>query len=279
MSVLTSKKSQMKVIYFSLVTLLFFCASKSYFIPRQVDAQRIDDWDNCLRLDYTMITSLTNKYATRSLISFELIMNNQIIRTLFSSVNVSLYRQILNYDISQMTMNFFEWGEFFGIGGTINGTLLLLATFSIDFQEEKKESRNRNRLIIKSIISQYPGINLREIQRTSNLAMGVIQYHLRYLESDGIREIESLRHGRCKHFFESYKFNQREKVWFSLNRNQNIKSILDLLENDQCTQKDLSQLTGISKSLTSYYIKNLERNGLVERENNQLRISRDFEDL
>lgn len=269
----------MRVIYLSLVILLLFCTFKGYSTPKLLDTQRVDDWDDCLKLNDLMIASLKNNYATRTIISFELIMNNQIINALFSSVNSSLYQQIHNYDISQMTMNLLDWGELFGIGGTMNSTLLLLSTFSINSLEERKESKNRNRLIIKRIISQSPGINLREIQRTSNLAMGVIQYHLQYLEAKEIKEIESLRLGRSKHFFESFRFNQKEKVWFSLNRNQNIKYILDLLENNQYTQKDLVQLTGISKSLISYYVKNLERNGLIERKNSQVRISRDFENM
>ena len=169
----------------------------------------------------------------------------------------------------------------FGIGEATNGLLLLIGTISFDFQKyqdsKKVSSRNRNRLIIKETINERPGINLREIQRTTNLAMGVIQYHIRSLESG---EIESLRLGKCKHFFDCCsRFSVKEKVWFSLIQNQNIKNILNLLTYNQYTQKEISYITGNSKSLISYYIKNLVSNGIVEKENNLLRITEDFNDL
>jgi predicted transcriptional regulator len=78
----------------------------------------------------------------------------------------------------------------------------------------------------------------------------------------------------------STRFTIQQKLWFSLNRNPNIKSILDLLvfSDGHYSQKDLSLFTGRSKSLISYYIKVLRHNGVIEVENHQLRISEEFVD-
>ncbi len=201
--------------------------------------------------------------------------------SLTSSLNLQSF---FKNRISQMTSIFLLSEELFGMGGPLDGALFFIGTISIDIQkhqETKKEtSRNKNRIIIKGIVSENPGITLREIQRTSNLAMGVIQYHIHYLESGEKSEIESLKFGRSKHFFLSSScFSTKEKVWFSLNRNQNIKNILDLVGYKHCTQKDLSISTGNSKSLISYYVKNLVNNGIIEKENNRLRITEDYAEL
>ncbi|MFX1507859.1 MAG: hypothetical protein ACFFDC_17360, partial [Promethearchaeota archaeon] len=164
------------------------------------------------------------------------------------------------------------------LGGTSYSLLILIGTIYLEKPKYHESKRNKNRTIIKATISDNPGINLREIQRSTNLAMGVIQYHIRSLESRE-PEIESLKFGRSKHFFLSNpKLSVEEKLWFSLSRNPNIRSILDLIvfSGGHYSQKDLSLFTGKSKSLISYYIKVLRLNGVIEVDNHQLRISEEF---
>ena len=224
--------------------------------------------------------------STCTIISLEIIMNNQILNVDFSSPISLDLQSLFKSQISQITSIFLVTSELFGLDGSVHGALLFIGTISIGtqkYQETKKEaSRNRNRLVIKETIDENPGISLREILRTTNLAMGVVQYHIRYLESGEVGEIESLKLGRSKHFFVcSSSFSIKEKVWFSLNRNKNIKGILDLLgtSSSQCSQKDLSLITGNSKSLISYYIKILRLKGIIEVENYQLKISGEFTEI
>ncbi|MHA2244851.1 MAG: winged helix-turn-helix transcriptional regulator [Candidatus Hodarchaeales archaeon] len=161
---------------------------------------------------------------------------------------------------------------------TLNLSLLIIGKVILDREKSLnlKADVPINRQIIKMTVVHNPGISLREIQRTTGLAMGVVQYHLRYLETE---EIESFRHGRCKHFFDSdSSFSYKEKLWLSILRNPNIKSILTFLASNknECFQKDLIDSTGNSRALISYYIKNLKQNGIIKGNCNQLLVTEEF---
>ena len=121
-----------------------------------------------------------------------------------------------------------------------------------------------NRLIIHSTIYDNPGITFRELQRSTKLANGVIQYHLMFLQDS---DIEYIKLGRCKHFFDIRgSFTNEEKLILSLKQNQNIALILEILldNNGNINQKQIAEETGISKALTSYYIKILKGQKIIE---------------
>ncbi len=130
-----------------------------------------------------------------------------------------------------------------------------------------------NRVLIKEIIKLDPGITLREIKRETNLAMGVIQYHLNLLEG---KEVESLKLGRTRHFFiKPSEFTEEGKIILSLQRNHTIKTIIELL-NRECgfiSQKELVKETGKSRALISYYIKSLKTYGIVETVPRQVKLN------
>ncbi len=285
MSAIYSKKSQTKLIYACLVFLLFLHSIQDFSVRKQFSHNGTENdvfCDAYSQLDVIIIRlSQGTSFGTSTIMSFELMLSYQNIMAEFSSLNLVSLHSLVENQISQITEMLLDSGELFGVGKATNGVLLLIGTISFDYQKyqdsKKLSSRNRNRLIIKETINDHPGINLREIQRATNLAMGVIQYHIRSLESG---EIESIKLGKCKHFFDSgSSFSVKEKVWFSLIQNKNIKNILNLLIYDQYTQKEISYITGNSKSLISYYIKNLVSNGIIEKENNLLRITEDYIDL
>ena len=161
---------------------------------------------------------------------------------------------------------------------TLNLSLLISGKVILDREKSLflKANVPINRQILKMTVVHNPGISLREIQRATGLAMGVVQYHLQYLETE---EIVSFRHGRCKHFFDSHSsFSYNEKLWLSILRNPNIKSILTFLASykNECFQKDLIDSTGNSRALISYYIKNLKQNGIIKVNCNQLLITEEF---
>lgn len=231
-----------------------------------------------------LIQKMNYGTSTSTVISLDIVFN-QISNTSYCSLTLLNWQSLAKNQITHVTSPFLVNGGIFGLGGTTYSVLLLIGTISLEklkYLETKKQlSRNKNRVIIKAAITENPGISLREILRSTNLAMGVIQYHIRSLES-GECEIESLRFGRSKHFFlSSARFSIEQKLWFSLSRNQNIKNILELLvaSDGHYSQKELSLFTGNSKSLISYYIKVLRLNGVIEVEHNQLRISEDFVEI
>ncbi|UCG01881.1 MAG: winged helix-turn-helix transcriptional regulator [Candidatus Heimdallarchaeota archaeon] len=279
-----SKKSQLKLIYFFLATMLFlhsFQGSQSWNHEKNENKVYCIPYSALDTFFIDFVGQTNSGTTTSTVISLEIIFN-QISKTTSYSLTLLDWQLLSTIQIKYGTSPFLTYGEIFGLGVTKYSVLLLVGTIYLEklkYQDEKKSlSRNKNRLIIKAKITQNPGINLREIQRSTNLAMGVIQYHIRSLES-GEYEVESLRLGRCKHFFlSSARFSMEQKLWFSLSRNKNIKNILEILilSDGDCSQKDLSFFTGNSKSLISYYIKTLRLNGVIEVENNQLKISESF---
>ena len=133
--------------------------------------------------------------------------------------------------------------------------------------------------VIHELIVQTPGITLREIQRRTGFALGVIQYHInRFDDSD----IESLYLGRCKHFFGSRPhFSATEKTGLAAVRNQKIRSILHCInsKNQARRQKDIAEETGLSKFLVSYYIKQLKQLGIVNHNGHCITINSDYQFL
>jgi biotin operon repressor len=147
--------------------------------------------------------------------------------------------------------------------------------------QNNQQEPHINRLLLSQIISRNPGISLRAIQRQAGLAMGVIQYHMRYLEDS---EIESFKQGRSKHFFNiNGHYSYEEKLWLSLTRNPNIKMILTSLgsENNAISQKDLVERTGNSRALISYYIKILRQQGILDDNvgNQKIQINSKYQSL
>ncbi|MFW9854910.1 MAG: winged helix-turn-helix transcriptional regulator [Candidatus Thorarchaeota archaeon] len=158
--------------------------------------------------------------------------------------------------------------------------IFLGANATQDFHGQLGENAKlpKNRALLHEEIVQNPGITLRELQRETSLALGVIQYHLRNLESNETK-IESFRLGRCRHFFErSARYSMKEKLWLASTRNSKIVTILTHIteKNGACFQKDLVVSTGYSRALVSYYIKNLRKKGFIEVMENRLQIAEDF---
>jgi len=183
--------------------------------------------------------------------------------------------QLLQIQSAQNSHSFHEFASYLGLETRLCLPALILGTLTVDRQTWKKKIAEipRNRIILKDTIEQNPGITLREIQRKTGLAMGVVQYHIQYLEKV---EISSFKNGRSKHFFDKQTpFTNEEKLWLAINRNSKIRAILEYIQtNDgECLQRDLVSHTGISRSLISYYIKILRNYGIIYSENNQLQIS------
>ncbi len=188
----------------------------------------------------------------------------------------AIFDELTSLVIRYSTEIWFEWLNL--LGDILSGQLciILIGTNTLDrerFIGDTKKQIPQNRIIIQEMISKNPGISLRELQRMTGLGMGGIQYHIYQLESE---IIESLKLGRCKHFFiSSARFTDQERIFYSLNRNQNIRIILESLrlKQDGCTQKDLVLSTGNSKSLISYYVKILKNHKIIEDHKRTLKIS------
>jgi predicted transcriptional regulator len=171
--------------------------------------------------------------------------------------------------------------KLFSIENFSSMQIILLARISQDklsFQNIFSENTSKKN-VIHEVIVQTPGITLRQIQRKTGFALGVIQYHINRFDST---DIESLYLGRCKHFF-SYQaqFSATEKIGLAVIRNQNIKIILQCVntKNQAYSQKNIAEETGLSKFLVSYYIKQLKQLGIVNHNGHSIKIENDYQFL
>ncbi|MFW9907104.1 MAG: winged helix-turn-helix transcriptional regulator [Candidatus Thorarchaeota archaeon] len=132
---------------------------------------------------------------------------------------------------------------------------LAIGTVVIDRRGEERAPKLRDTIL--SEIQQNPGIHLRELQRLVGCAMGALQYHLRYLESDG--EVTSTKVGNSKHFFPSdYSSSDDVLKVSAMSRNPTIRTILsEVMSKGRVTQAELSRTMSLDKSLISYYTSSL----------------------
>ncbi len=195
-----------------------------------------------------------------------------------SSVSPSYYIESMQNHFFQDTDALIQFKKIFRLEIVLNFPLVLLGRASIKNHQTRDAEKEIpvNRSILKHAIDQYPGITLREIQRVTGLAIGVIQYHLKYLEATGI---ETFKLGRCKHFFSSQNhFSSKEKMWLAVLQNKNVRTILQFIKSNSkvCFQKDIVNFTGINKVMVSYYVKQLEKFGILDRNHRQLQIAEDY---
>ena len=136
------------------------------------------------------------------------------------------------------------------------------------------------RELMKTTITNTPGITLRGITRAANIAMGSAQYWIRILEQEN--EIDSFSLGKSKHYFDlNQQWTREAKLLYSLIQNKRIFEILQCLnENPTITkQKDLCANLGIHKALVSYYVKILKNHNVIEYQMRDLSISTSYKDL
>lgn len=121
------------------------------------------------------------------------------------------------------------------------------------------ETRRR----IYNYILSNPGSHLREIQRSLDMPMGLLEYHLNYLQK---REIITVKEERYyKRYFAS-KLSPAEKSIVSAIRQEKPRRIvLYLMLNPNSTHKEIMENFDLSPSTLSFYLKDLVEKGVVER--------------
>jgi len=137
----------------------------------------------------------------------------------------------------------------------IGWIIVAIGTVSIDRRDDRRLQKLRDRILDE--VTTNPGIHLRELHRIIGCAMGALQYHLRFLEQDGL--VISLRNGNVRHIFTpDYSSDEKVMLLTALARNPTVGSILgECATNGQTTQAVISKNLDIDKSLISYYISGL----------------------
>ncbi len=116
-------------------------------------------------------------------------------------------------------------------------------------------------------IRMHPGTHVREIGRELNLAMGVLQYHLRVLEKEELIRFE--RQGFCTFIYESGIFTDKEiKILNNLARQPARDILLLLAQKPDVSQSDVAKFIHCTRPTTSWHMKRLISQDLVESRRN-----------
>jgi len=115
---------------------------------------------------------------------------------------------------------------------------------------------------IQQIIEQNPGIQFREIMRSSGLKNGVLSHYLGKLEKNGI--VKVIRGPRQARFYPP-QITEDESIVIKALRKQTPRDLLlALVENDGLEFSELVKQVKKSPSTVSLYLSQIVEDGLVE---------------
>ena len=120
---------------------------------------------------------------------------------------------------------------------------------------------NRN-LQIKEIIEKNPGIQFREIMRTSGLKNGVLSHYLGKLEKNGF--IKVMRGPRQTRFYPPKISNEESIIIKALRKQTPRDLLLALIKEDGLEFRNLVKEVKKSPSTVSLYLSQIVQDGLVE---------------
>jgi len=127
--------------------------------------------------------------------------------------------------------------------------------------EDVLDLENRRR--IYQFVARFQGAHLRAIQKALKLEVGVLQYHLDYLEKNGL--VTSRKEKYRKRYF-TKALSPKDKELLSILRQKALRRLLmHILLHPGCTFKDLQELSKVSKSTLSFHLKKIREANLIER--------------
>ncbi len=114
-------------------------------------------------------------------------------------------------------------------------------------------------------IRATPGIHFRELLRRHEYAQGTIQYHLRWLEDEGL--VESSDDGNFTRYYPANSFETGDKTTMNaLRRKYSRRIIAQLASENELSTATLSERVGKSRSTVSWHLSRLHEEGIVEKE-------------
>lgn len=129
--------------------------------------------------------------------------------------------------------------------------------------EEALELENRRR--IYRLVSKFPGIHMRDIQKRLELSTGVLEYHLNYMEKEEILSCQT--DGYRKNYFIKTDVQFGDKTALTLLRQEAPRRIvMFILLRRRASFKEILDEMKISKSTLSFHMKKLTEGQLVVSE-------------
>ena len=115
-----------------------------------------------------------------------------------------------------------------------------------------------------AFVRMHPGAHLRELERGSGLAVGVLRHHLDYLVAAGL--VREERDGRLRRVFPEGLDPELRAALPALRVRSHRAVVLHLLNHEGAGARDASEALRIPLRTTSYYLRALVKAGLVLRE-------------
>jgi len=127
------------------------------------------------------------------------------------------------------------------------------------FKDEILENEKRRK--IYAAIETSPGIHLRELQRTLNIPLTTLEYHLSYMGRKKILIIETQDHHKR---YYTKPFDPEDKKLLTALRHRRMREIvLTILANGKAKYQVLSEQLELSHSTLSPYLKYLVNNNIL----------------
>src|SRR3989344_913719 len=128
-------------------------------------------------------------------------------------------------------------------------------------EREKKILELDARKKIYDVVKKFAGCHFREIERKSKLSTGSVNYHLGYLNKNGL--IKEEKEGNNIRYFPK-EFKSENKKLLGLLRQKSIRMILIyMITNKDCNHEQIVKFVKLSPSTISWHLKKLEEENIV----------------
>lgn len=125
------------------------------------------------------------------------------------------------------------------------------------------------RIFLFNLIEEFPGLYFRQIQKTSSIPVGTLDYNLRILKKNNLICDEIIWH-RKKYFTNSISPEERKMI--GLLRESRVREIIKTINtNPNLSYKKFSSVLKLSKTTINWYLTRLCDYGIikVEKEKNK----------
>jgi predicted transcriptional regulator len=129
------------------------------------------------------------------------------------------------------------------------------------FKEEILENERRQE--IYSVIKKNPGLHVRELQRTLNIPLASLQYHLNYMARRNVIYEEKTEH--YTRYFTTPLDAEDMKLLTVLRQKRLREIVLLILVNKKAKYRFIVESMALPNSTVSLYLRTLLDNNIVER--------------
>ncbi|MFB6102496.1 MAG: winged helix-turn-helix transcriptional regulator [Haloplanus sp.] len=128
-----------------------------------------------------------------------------------------------------------------------------------------------SRRTIYQRVADNPGVNFRALLDGLDYAQGTLQYHLRWLDDEGLVEVSD--DGKYTRYYPAATFDEDDRaVMNALRREYSRRILAHLLADGPLSTSELSDRIGKAQSTVSWHLSNLADAELVTKERDGRRV-------